>query len=105
MLGGNSGYTVDNKIMGVIRFAETPDGCLIDGTVDGLAPGKHGMHIHECGDISQGCDRWAFRVFIFCFPSFLFLFEIFYDTFLVLENISTQIIHYMVHLKMMHLDG
>ncbi|KOC67190.1 Copper chaperone for superoxide dismutase [Habropoda laboriosa] len=56
MLGGNSGYSVDNKVMGVIRFAQTPDGCLIDGTVDGLTPGKHGMHIHECGDISQGCD-------------------------------------------------
>lgn len=72
MLGGNSGYTVDNKIMGVIRFAETPDGCLIDGTVDGLAPGKHGMHIHECGDISQGCDRWAFRAFFFVFLLFFF---------------------------------
>ena len=57
ILGGNSGYTVDNRIMGVIRFAETPDGCLIDGTIDGLTPGEHGMHIHECGDISQGCDR------------------------------------------------
>ncbi|XP_043512409.1 copper chaperone for superoxide dismutase isoform X1 [Frieseomelitta varia] len=56
ILGGNSGYTVDNRIMGVIRFAETPDGCLIDGTVDGLTPGEHGIHIHECGDISQGCD-------------------------------------------------
>lgn len=57
MLGGNSGYTVNNKIMGVIRFAQTPDGCLIDGTIDGLTPGEHGIHIHECGDISQGCDR------------------------------------------------
>ncbi|XP_016766981.1 copper chaperone for superoxide dismutase isoform X2 [Apis mellifera] len=56
MLGGNSGYTVNNKIMGVIRFTQTPDGCLIDGTIDGLTPGEHGIHIHECGDISQGCD-------------------------------------------------
>ncbi|XP_076654601.1 copper chaperone for superoxide dismutase isoform X2 [Halictus rubicundus] len=56
MLGGNSGYSVSNKIMGVIRFAETPDGCIIDGTVDGLKPGKHGIHIHECGDISEGCN-------------------------------------------------
>ncbi|XP_076277820.1 copper chaperone for superoxide dismutase isoform X2 [Lasioglossum baleicum] len=55
MLGGNSGYSVSNKIMGVIRFAQTPDGCIIDGTVDGLKPGKHGIHIHECGDISEGC--------------------------------------------------
>lgn len=57
MLGGNSGYSVDNIIKGVIRFAQTPQGCIIDGTVDGLTPGEHGMHIHECGDISNGCDR------------------------------------------------
>ncbi|XP_078045225.1 copper chaperone for superoxide dismutase isoform X2 [Augochlora pura] len=56
MLGGNSGYSVKNKIMGVIRFAQTSDGCIIDGTVDGLNPGEHGIHIHECGDISNGCD-------------------------------------------------
>ncbi|XP_033331179.1 copper chaperone for superoxide dismutase isoform X2 [Megalopta genalis] len=56
MLGGNSGYSVSNKIMGVIRFAQIPDGCIIDGTVDGLKPGEHGIHIHECGDISNGCD-------------------------------------------------
>ena len=54
MLGGNSGYSVSKNIMGVIRFAQTPDGCIIDGTVDGLTPGEHGMHIHECGDISEG---------------------------------------------------
>ncbi|XP_076626329.1 copper chaperone for superoxide dismutase isoform X2 [Colletes latitarsis] len=57
MLGGNSGYSINNKIMGVIRFAQTPNGCVIDGTVDGLSPGEHGMHIHECGDISKGCDN------------------------------------------------
>ncbi|XP_053987911.1 copper chaperone for superoxide dismutase isoform X3 [Hylaeus anthracinus] len=56
MLGGNSGYSINNKIMGVIRFTETSDGCIVDGTVDGLNPGEHGIHIHECGDISKGCD-------------------------------------------------
>ncbi|XP_017752406.1 PREDICTED: copper chaperone for superoxide dismutase isoform X2 [Eufriesea mexicana] len=56
ILGGNSGYSINNKIIGVIRFAQTPDGCIIDGTIDGLTSGKHGMHIHECGDISQGCN-------------------------------------------------
>lgn len=24
--------------------------------MDGLKPGKHGLAIHECGDISQGCS-------------------------------------------------
>ncbi|KZC13330.1 Copper chaperone for superoxide dismutase, partial [Dufourea novaeangliae] len=56
MLGGNSGYSINNKVMGVIRFTQTLDGCVIDGTVDGLNPGEHGIHIHECGDISKGCD-------------------------------------------------
>lgn len=57
MLGGNSGYSVGNLIKGVIRFAQIPEGCIIDGTVDGLVPGEHGLHIHECGDISNGCER------------------------------------------------
>lgn len=59
MLGGNSGYSVGDLIKGVIRFAQTSEGCVIDGTVDGLTPGEHGIHIHECGDISKGCDRWV----------------------------------------------
>ncbi|XP_043673595.1 copper chaperone for superoxide dismutase isoform X4 [Vespula pensylvanica] len=32
------------------------EGCIVDGTVDGLEPGQHGIHIHECGDISKGCE-------------------------------------------------
>ncbi|XP_011167360.2 copper chaperone for superoxide dismutase isoform X3 [Solenopsis invicta] len=57
MLGGNSGYSVGNLIRGVIRFAETSEGCIVDGTIDGLTPGEHGMHIHQYGDISNGCDN------------------------------------------------
>merc|ERR1719168_218845 len=30
-------------------------GCVIEGTVDGLSPGHHGLAIHETGDTSQGC--------------------------------------------------
>ena len=33
------------------------DQCILEGTVDGLQPGKHGIHIHEYGDISEGCER------------------------------------------------
>lgn len=36
------------------------DRCIIDGTVDGLAPGLHGLHIHELGDLSDGCNRLAY---------------------------------------------
>lgn len=50
-----------NKITGVIRFStvsndeqSSSSGCVVDGVIDGLEPGLHGLHIHECGDISRG---------------------------------------------------
>jgi len=57
ILGGRSGYSINNLIKGVIRFIEIPDGCIIDGIVKGLSLGEHGMHIHEYGDITNGCNR------------------------------------------------
>ena len=46
-------------VKGVIRFLQTDENtCLVEGTLDGLTPGLHGLHVHECGDISQGCDRY-----------------------------------------------
>ena len=57
MLGGNSGYSYGDLIRGVVRFVQTNEGCIIDGTVDGLTAGSHGLHVHECGDISRGCER------------------------------------------------
>lgn len=57
MLGGNSGYSFGENIKGVVRFIQSGNGCIIDGTVDGLTAGPHGLHIYECGDISNGCDR------------------------------------------------
>lgn len=29
---------------------------LIKGAISGLEPGEHGFHIHEYGDLSQGCE-------------------------------------------------
>ncbi|KAL0133544.1 hypothetical protein PUN28_000935 [Cardiocondyla obscurior] len=55
LIGGNSGYNFGNQIFGIIRLAETPEGCIIEGTIDNLPPGEHGLHIHEYGDISRGC--------------------------------------------------
>ncbi|XP_072032516.1 copper chaperone for superoxide dismutase-like [Amphiura filiformis] len=45
-------------VMGVIRMVQaTQDSCVIDGTIDGLTPhGKHGLNIHEYGDLSQACN-------------------------------------------------
>lgn len=61
---GQSAVTIvkgkSDRIKGVIRFSLTEGkhytGCVVDGVVDGLSPGAHGMHIHECGDISNGCE-------------------------------------------------
>lgn len=48
-----------DRIKGVVRFSlNTEDkhsGTIVDGVVDGLTPGQHGIHIHECGDLSAGC--------------------------------------------------
>ncbi|XP_007431341.1 copper chaperone for superoxide dismutase isoform X1 [Python bivittatus] len=44
-------------IQGVVRFLQvSPEKCLVDGTVDGLQPGLHGIHVHEFGDISRSFD-------------------------------------------------
>jgi len=44
------------SVLGVARFVQvSEDLCVIDGTVDGLTPGLHGLNIHELGDLSQGC--------------------------------------------------
>ncbi|KAF7731191.1 hypothetical protein EC973_000606 [Apophysomyces ossiformis] len=42
---------------GLARFVQIDEStCLIDITVEGLSPGKHGVHIHELGDISRGWE-------------------------------------------------
>uniref|UniRef100_T1J9L3 Extracellular superoxide dismutase [Cu-Zn] n=1 Tax=Strigamia maritima TaxID=126957 RepID=T1J9L3_STRMM len=51
MLSGRS------SVIGVVRFLQIKDDkCLIDGTIDGLSPGEHGLHVHELGDLSNGCQ-------------------------------------------------
>jgi Cu-Zn family superoxide dismutase len=45
--------TQGNNISGTITFTSNPDGVLVKGDIHGLTPGKHGFHIHECGDCSS----------------------------------------------------
>lgn len=60
MLGGNTGYGA-GSVRGVVRFVQLdPESCVIEGTIDGLTPGQHGLHVHECGDITDGCNRFSF---------------------------------------------
>lgn len=55
MLGGVIGCGSQN-VQGIVRFVQHSSGkCLIDGTIDGLAPGDHAIAIHESGDLSAGC--------------------------------------------------
>uniref|UniRef100_A0A1B6D9K4 Extracellular superoxide dismutase [Cu-Zn] n=2 Tax=Clastoptera arizonana TaxID=38151 RepID=A0A1B6D9K4_9HEMI len=57
MLGGNTGYSW-GEAKGVVRLVQLDnDNCIVDGTIDGLKPGAHGLHIYECGDLSNGCDK------------------------------------------------
>jgi superoxide dismutase, Cu-Zn family len=44
--------TQGNNVSGAITFTKTSDGILVKGDIHGLTPGKHGFHIHECGDCS-----------------------------------------------------
>lgn len=47
------------NIQGVVRLLQlSEEACLIDGTIDGLDPGPHGLHIHTLGDLTQHCLRW-----------------------------------------------
>ncbi|XP_052860027.1 copper chaperone for superoxide dismutase [Anopheles cruzii] len=50
-------------VQGVVRFCAisatsvSSSGAVVDGTIDGLSEnGHYRLNIHECGDISQGCD-------------------------------------------------
>lgn len=50
-----------DKIKGVVRFSAVMEdkhssGCVVDGVIDGLTTGLHGIHVHECGDLSNGCE-------------------------------------------------
>ncbi|VDM44886.1 unnamed protein product [Toxocara canis] len=41
--------------MGVVDFQQERFAVKINGTISGLTPGLHGLHIHEKGDIGDGC--------------------------------------------------
>ncbi|KAG9303197.1 hypothetical protein G9A89_000732 [Geosiphon pyriformis] len=42
---------------GLARFIQIDDeNCLIDVTVEGISPGRHGIHIHELGNLSKGFE-------------------------------------------------
>ena len=47
----------NESVKGTILLKQAGSGpTLVVGKITGLTPGKHGLHIHEFGDLSQGCD-------------------------------------------------
>jgi Cu-Zn family superoxide dismutase len=43
-------------VSGVLKLSQSGDGpTKVVGSITGLAPGKHGLHIHEFGDTTNGC--------------------------------------------------
>uniref|UniRef100_A0A493T3C8 Superoxide dismutase copper chaperone n=1 Tax=Anas platyrhynchos platyrhynchos TaxID=8840 RepID=A0A493T3C8_ANAPP len=61
-MGGSLGAAVaavagPGGVRGLVRFLQvTPRSCLVDGAIDGLQPGPHGLHVHEFGDLSRNGD-------------------------------------------------
>jgi len=46
----------EGNVQGAVKFKQKPgQPTIIKGIVKGLTPGKHGFHIHEFGDLSDGC--------------------------------------------------
>ncbi len=48
----------NNGISGMIQFEQSVKGgqTVMYGHINGLSVGKHGLHIHQYGDLSNGCE-------------------------------------------------
>ena len=45
----------NNRIKGIVHFKQTLYGLRVDYNISGLTDGEHGFHIHEYGDLTDGC--------------------------------------------------
>jgi len=44
-----------DKVNGVVNFVQEGSSVKVTGSIDGLAPGQHGFHVHQFGDNTDGC--------------------------------------------------
>ncbi len=44
--------TQGSQVTGFVKFTQKRNSVMVWAHVEGLTPGKHGFHIHECGDCS-----------------------------------------------------
>jgi Cu-Zn family superoxide dismutase len=47
--------TNNHGVEGIIKFKEERNGVKIHYRITGLSDGKHGFHIHQYGDLTDGC--------------------------------------------------
>lgn len=45
----------NGSIDGVITFTQIGNQVQVSGTIRGLTPGQHGLHVHQYGDVSSNC--------------------------------------------------
>lgn len=52
-----------NNVSGIIKFTQRlgSDKVRINYNIKGLSDGKHGFHIHEYGDLTDGCSSSCFH--------------------------------------------
>lgn len=46
----------NNKVEGIVNFKERNNKLIIEYNIKNLSDGKHGFHVHKCGNIIAGCS-------------------------------------------------
>ena len=47
---------LQQQVTGVVRFVSTGDALTVRYDIRKLSDGLHGLHVHECGDMTRGCE-------------------------------------------------
>ena len=47
----------DDPVVGYLTLIETSEGVYVNGKIVGLKKGLHGFHVHQKGDLGNGCKN------------------------------------------------